>query len=375
MLQDALDCQWMANAIQLAKKGWYTTAPNPRVGCVIIDTNQQLVGEGWHQKAGEPHAEIYALRQAGDKAVGATAYVTLEPCSHYGRTPPCAEALIKAGIARVVIANKDPNPLVAGKGITLLENAGIAVVSDVLADEAYQLNRGFFKRMTTGKPFVQAKLAMSLDGRTAMQSGESQWITGSHARGVVQKMRAQSDAIITGIGSILQDNSSLTVRAHELPLTNAEVIAQRQPLRIVLDSQLQIPLEANILQQAGRTIIATLKGVDAQKIQQLTQTGAEVWQLPEVNYRINLEALLIRLGEEGCNNVLLETGATLAGTMLSSQLIDEIVVFIAPILMGSDARALFELPIQQMQHKIPLTIKDIRAVGQDWQITATPEYH
>lgn len=375
MLQDALDCQWMANAIQLAKKGWYTTAPNPRVGCVIIDTNQQLVGEGWHQKAGEPHAEVYALRQAGDNAVGATAYVTLEPCSHYGRTPPCAEALIKAGIARVVIANKDPNPLVAGKGITLLENAGIAVVSDVLADEAYQLNRGFFKRMTTGKPFVQAKLAMSLDGRTAMQSGESQWITGSHARGVVQKMRAQSDAIITGIGSILQDNSSLTVRAHELPLTNAEVIAQRQPLRIVLDSQLQIPLEANILQQAGRTIIATLKGVDAQKIQQLTQTGAEVWQLPEVNYRINLEALLIRLGEEGCNNVLLETGATLAGTMLSSQLIDEIVVFIAPILMGSDARALFELPIQQMQHKIPLTIKDIRAVGQDWQITATPEYH
>lgn len=375
MLQDALDCQWMANAIQLAKKGWYTTAPNPRVGCVIINTNQQLVGEGWHQKAGEPHAEVYALRQAGDKAVGATAYVTLEPCSHYGRTPPCAEALIKAGIARVVIANKDPNPLVAGKGITLLENAGIAVVSDVLADEAYQLNRGFFKRMTIGKPFVQAKLAMSLDGRTAMQSGESQWITGSHARGVVQKMRAQSDAIITGIGSILQDNSYLTVRAHELPLTNAEVIAQRQPLRIVLDSQLQIPLEANILQQAGRTIIATLEGVDAQKIQQLTQTGAEVWQLPEVNYRINLEALLIRLGEEGCNNVLLETGATLAGTMLSSQLIDEIVVFIAPILMGSDARALFELPIQQMQHKIPLTIKDIRAVGQDWQITATPEYH
>lgn len=375
MLQDALDGQWMASAIQLAKKGWYTTAPNPRVGCVIIDTTQQLVGEGWHQKAGEPHAEVYALRQAGDKAVGATACVTLEPCSHYGRTPPCAEALIKAGIARVVIANKDPNPLVAGKGITLLENAGIAVVSDVLADEAYQLNRGFFKRMTTGKPFVQAKLAMSLDGRTAMQSGESQWITGSHARGAVQKMRAQSDAIITGIGSILQDNSSLTVRAHELPLTNAEVIAQRQPLRIVLDSQLQIPLEANILQQAGRTIIATLKGVDAQKIQQLTQTGAEVWQLPEVNHRINLEALLIRLGEEGCNNVLLETGATLAGTMLSSQLIDEIVVFIAPILMGSDARALFELPIQQMQHKIPLTIKDIRAVGQDWQITATPEYH
>lgn len=375
MLQDALDCQWMASAIQLAKKGWYTTAPNPRVGCVIINTNQQLVGEGWHQKAGEPHAEVYALRQAGDKAVGATAYVTLEPCSHYGRTPPCAEALIKAGIARVVIANKDPNPLVAGKGITLLENAGIAVVSDVLADEAYQLNRGFFKRMTIGKPFVQAKLAMSLDGRTAMQSGESQWITGSHARGVVQKMRAQSDAIITGIGSILQDNSYLTVRAHELPLTNAEVIAQRQPLRIVLDSQLQIPLEANILQQAGRTIIAALEGVDAQKIQQLTQTGAEVWQLPEVNYRINLEALLIRLGEEGCNNVLLETGATLAGTMLSSQLIDEIVVFIAPILMGSDARALFELPIQQMQHKIPLTIKDIRAVGQDWQITATPEYH
>ncbi|WP_257296005.1 bifunctional diaminohydroxyphosphoribosylaminopyrimidine deaminase/5-amino-6-(5-phosphoribosylamino)uracil reductase RibD [Endozoicomonas sp. YOMI1] len=366
----------MAKAIQLARSGWYTTMPNPRVGCLIVDVNGHIVGEGWHEKAGEPHAEVHALCMAGIKAKGATAYVTLEPCSHFGRTPPCAEALKAAGIARVVAAIQDANSSVSGKGMALLQEAGIETRSGVLADEARALNEGFFKRMSTGMPLVRAKLAMSLDGRTAMASGESQWITGPRARSEVQKLRAQSCAIITGVGSILHDNSSLTVRPDELGLANAEAICKRQPLRVVLDSTLQTPVDAKVISGPGHCLIVTTSQCCPEKKALLEQAGAEVLMLDNdegiTAGRVNLPALLAELGRRECNEVLLETGAQLAGSMMAENLIDELVVFMAPVLMGSAARPLLNLPLQSMSEKKELVIKDIRAIGNDWKITARP---
>ncbi|MGI2028503.1 bifunctional diaminohydroxyphosphoribosylaminopyrimidine deaminase/5-amino-6-(5-phosphoribosylamino)uracil reductase RibD [Endozoicomonas acroporae] len=376
MTQEAIDSGFMAKAIELARSGWYTTMPNPRVGCLIVDVNGHIVGEGWHEKAGEPHAEVHALRIAGTKAKGATAYVTLEPCSHFGRTPPCAEALKAAGVARVVAAIKDDNPAVSGKGMALLQEAGIEIQSGVLADEARALNEGFFKRMSTGMPLVRAKLAMSLDGRTAMASGESQWITGPKARSEVQKLRAQSCAIITGVGSILHDNSSLTVRPDELGLTNAEAICKHQPLRVVLDSTLQTPVDAKVISGPGHCLIVTTSPCCPEKKARLEQAGAEVLVLDNAEDqtagRVNLPALLAELGRRECNEVLLETGAQLAGSMMAENLIDELVVFMAPVLMGSAARPLLNLPLQSMSEKKELVIKDIRAIGNDWKITARP---
>ena len=385
MAQQANDARYMARAITLARRGWYTTMPNPRVGCVIVDTAGDIVGEGWHERAGEPHAEVHALRMAGEKAKGSTAYVTLEPCSHFGRTPPCAEALVNAGVARVVAAIKDTNPLVSGQGLGRLKAAGIEVRSGVLESEALQLNEGFFQRMSTGRPRVRMKLAMSLDGRTAMASGESQWITGPQARSEVQRLRAQSGAVITGVGSILHDNSSLTVRVDELGLNgteawnNAAHIAQRQPLRVVVDSTLKTPVDANIITGDGHCLIATTDQHNPLKKQALEDAGAEVMVFPtsalptSQKGDVSLPALLDELGKRECNDVLVETGAKLAGSMMQAQLVDELITFVAPTLMGSSARPLLSLPFDAMAQKLNLQIVDIRAVGNDWKITSRPK--
>ncbi|MGR2739592.1 bifunctional diaminohydroxyphosphoribosylaminopyrimidine deaminase/5-amino-6-(5-phosphoribosylamino)uracil reductase RibD [Billgrantia sp. Q4P2] len=369
------DAAWMARALQLARRGLYTTHPNPRVGCVLVK-NRRLVGEGWHVRAGEPHAEVHALRMAGETARGATAYVTLEPCSHHGRTGPCAVALIEAGVKRVVVAMQDPNPEVAGRGIAMLREAGIEVVVGLLEEEARALNRGFISRMTRLRPYLRLKMAMSLDGRTAMQSGESQWITGPHARSEVQRLRASASAVMTGVDSIIFDNSRLTVRASQLGLDDAEAIAARQPLRVVVDTQLRLPEAAACLREPGRTLVATVSGYDTQRRARLEAAGAEVLVLPAgENGRVDLHALLHYLAEqELVNEVLLETGATLAGAMLDAELVDEMQLFVAPTLLGGEARPLFALPgLTRMAQQRPLEILDIRAVGRDWRITARPE--
>ncbi|MDX5434113.1 MAG: bifunctional diaminohydroxyphosphoribosylaminopyrimidine deaminase/5-amino-6-(5-phosphoribosylamino)uracil reductase RibD [Halomonas sp.] len=369
------DAAWMARALQLARRGLYTTHPNPRVGCVLVK-NHRLIGEGWHVRAGEPHAEIHALRMAGEAARRATAYVTLEPCSHHGRTGPCAVALIEAGIQRVVVAVQDPNPEVAGRGIAMLREAGIEVEVGLLEEEARKLNAGFISRMTRQRPFVRLKMAMSLDGRTAMQSGESQWITGPHAREDVQRLRASASAVMTGVDSIIFDNSRLTVRASQLGLDDAEAIAARQPLRVVVDTQLRLPQAAACLREPGRTLVATVPGHEPQRRTRLEAAGAEVVVLRAGDDgRVDLSALMRYLAEqELVNEVLLETGATLAGAMLDAGLVDEMQLFVAPTLLGGEARPLFALPgLTRMAQQRPLEILDIRAVGRDWRITARPE--
>ncbi|MDI3324712.1 bifunctional diaminohydroxyphosphoribosylaminopyrimidine deaminase/5-amino-6-(5-phosphoribosylamino)uracil reductase RibD [Pontibacterium granulatum] len=365
------DRRWMARAIQLADQGRYTTQPNPRVGCVIV-RDGELMGEGYHVRAGEGHAEVNALRMAGDLACGATAYVTLEPCSHFGKTPPCAEALKSAGVARVVSAMVDPNPQVAGRGIRILQDAGIDASYGLLEAEAKLLNPGFIKRMEQGLPYVRVKTASSLDGRTAMQSGESQWITGAAARSDVQRLRAQSSVIVTGVDSILHDDSSLTVREHELHIENAAQAAEKQPLRVVMDSQLRMPLQAKILTQPGRTLIATLSD-DAEKIAELEAAGAEVVRFDADNGRISIAALLRHLASaEQCNELLVETGATLAGAFIRAGVVDELVVYQAMTLLGSDARPMYELPYTQMAQQIRMQLLDSRMLGDDLKLTLRP---
>ncbi|MCO4757462.1 MAG: bifunctional diaminohydroxyphosphoribosylaminopyrimidine deaminase/5-amino-6-(5-phosphoribosylamino)uracil reductase RibD [Oceanospirillaceae bacterium] len=365
--------RWMARAIRLAAQGRYTTHPNPRVGCVLV-RGDRIVGEGFHVRAGEGHAEVNALRMAGDQAAGATAYVTLEPCSHHGKTPPCAEALVQAGVTRVVSAMVDPNPQVAGRGIKRLQAAGIEACSGLLETEAKALNPGFIKRMEQGLPYVRIKTASSLDGRTAMQSGESQWITGAAARSDVQRFRAQSSVIVTGVDSILHDDSSLTVRENELQLDNAAEIVQKQPLRVVLDSQLRMPLNAKILRQPGRTLIATVSH-DAAKTDALIQAGAEVVQLAAVQGHVSIEALLKHLVvAEQCNGLLVETGARLAGAFITAGVVDELVVYQAMTLMGSDARPMYTLPYSKMDEQIRLQLLDSRMLGDDLRLTLRPVY-
>lgn len=365
----ATDHQWMARALELACRGLYTTDPNPRVGCVLVK-GDEVVGEGWHERAGEAHAEINALKMAGERARGATAYVTLEPCSHHGKTPPCSEALIAAGIGRVVAAMEDPNPQVAGSGLRQIAAAGIATASGLMSREAEALNPGFIQRMRHGRPFLRSKLAMSLDGRTAMASGESKWITGSAAREDVQRLRARSSAIVTGIGTVLADDPSLTVRLATLG------DAPRQPMRVVLDPHLSMPLDARMLALPGRTLIITAcpeDDPDNDAIrEQLQARGAEVVSLPNGHDSIDLAAAMALLGRLEVNEVLLETGATLSGAVLRAGLIDELVIYMAPKLMGDGARGLFRLPgLDTMDATIGLTIADVRAVGDDWRITAT----
>jgi len=361
----------MARAIRLAHRGLTTTDPNPRVGCVLV-RDGEIVGEGWHRRAGEPHAERNALQAAGDSARGATAYVTLEPCCHVGRTGPCTEALIEAGVKRVVAAMEDPNPLVAGQGFARLSNADIQVQTGLLAQEAESLNPGFSMRMGQGRPFVRCKLAMSLDARTAMSSGESQWITGPAARRDVQRLRARSSAILTGLGTVLLDNSSLTVRAQELGVPVDEPICQ--PLRVVLDPTLATPLDAAILDisQAPTLLMAALGHYSREHAQAIRTTGAQVVDVAGSEDALHLRSVMEYLTERECNEVFLECGARLAGAMLRRGFIDELIIYLAPTIMGSTARALFELPeLERMADRFHLEITDIRAVGKDWRITAS----
>ncbi len=354
------DYAFMARALQLAQKGMYTTDPNPRVGCIIVK-NDKLVGEGWHERAGEPHAEVHALNAAGNQIQGATAYVTLEPCCHHGRTPPCSEALVKAKLARVVIAMQDPHARVDGGGIAQLREAGIQVDTGLLQDQAAKLNPGFIKRMQYARPLVRCKLGMSLDGRTAMASGASKWITSAAARDDVQNLRARSSAIITGIGTLLADDPSMTVRL---------VGVERQPLRVVIDTKLRMPENAKMLSLPGRTLVMTCRDDESAR-QRLQQAGAEVRRMPHYGNQVSMEAVLDALVEMEINEVLLEAGATLSGAMLQRGLIDELIIYMAPVLMGNNARGLFHLPgLEKMADKIQLELTDVRAVGKDWRITA-----
>ncbi len=371
------DYPFMAQALRLAERGLYTTMPNPRVGCLLVK-NGQVVGEGWHIRAGEGHAEVNALAAAGENARGATAYVTLEPCSHTGKTGPCSHALVDAGVVRVVYAMEDPNPLVAGRGLDYLREAGVQVDGPLLEDDARALNLGFIKRMERKLPFVRCKMGMSLDGRTAMASGESQWVTGKKARGDVQRLRARSCAIISGIDSVLMDNASLTVRGEELDLPNAPEAAAKQPLRVVLDSKLRLGRKAKILMQ--ETPILLVHNGKPENADKLADWPAhvELIALPanssiDGGGRINLNALLSELAKRQCNEVLVEAGATLAASFLRRGLLDEVIIYMAPKLLGSSARPLFDLPLNTMSSALPLKISDMRAVGTDWRITATPD--
>ncbi len=362
------DHRHMARAIQLAWNGLYTTDPNPRVGCVLV-RDGEIVGEGWHRKAGEPHAERLAIADAGDKARGATAYVTLEPCCHHGKTPPCTVGLLEAGVTRVVAAMQDPNPLVAGKGLQLLAEKGVEVASGLLRSDAEKLNPGFIKRMAKGLPWVRCKLAMSLDGRTAMASGESVWITGEDARRDVQRLRARSSAVVTGIGAVLADDPSMNVRLSPGKLPGVESRAYfRQPLRVVLDTSLRIPEDAKLLSLEGPVQIFHSRG-DAGKAARLEEAGAVVTQLKD---GLDLPRIMQELAGQEVNEVLIEAGPTLSGAALQSGIIDELVVYMAPHLMGHNARGLFHLPgLEKMADRIELQIRDIRQVGKDFRISAT----
>lgn len=363
-MTDSDDYQYMARALQLAERGLYTTDPNPRVGCVLV-RDGAIVGEGWHERAGEPHAEVHALREAGERARGATAYVTLEPCCHQGRTPPCSQALIVAGVARVVVAMQDPNPRVAGGGLAQLRAAGVATESGLLGAAAEALNPGFVSRMRRNRPYVRCKLAMSLDGRTAMASGESKWITGAAARADVQRLRARSSAILTGAGTVLADDPALTVRIDGQP---AQLC--RQPLRVVLDTHLSMPATARLLKEPGATLVLTASAAGGPRAT-LEQAGAEVRLLPASDGGVSLAAVMDELAAREINEVLLETGAVLAGGMLRDGLIDELIVYMAPVLLGDAARGLFHLPgLDRIGDRIGLEIADVRRVGDDWRITA-----
>ncbi len=354
----------MARALLLAERGVFTTAPNPRVGCVIVK-NEVIIAEGWHHRAGEAHAEVNALLQLNQReANGADCYITLEPCSHDGKTPPCCDAIIKAGIKRVIIAMKDPNPMVAGRGIEKLKQVGIVVVLGVLEEQAEKLNQGFCQRMRMGRPYIRSKLAMSVDGKTAMASGESQWITSQDARQDVQKLRAQSSVILTGIGTVLNDDPSLSVRPGDW-YPQGELV--RQPLRVVIDSNLRIPLNAKILNSEAETLVVSIKPSD--------KKGVNVMVIQADRGHVDLKKLMNRLAEREINDVMVEAGSKLNGALVQAGLVDELVIYMAPKLLGDSAQGLFHLPaLQKMSQNIALNITDIRAVGSDWRITASPIY-
>lgn len=357
----AVDHGMMARALQLAERGLWTTSPNPRVGCVLV-LDGEIIGEGWHEKAGEPHAEVHALRAAGDKAKGATAYVTLEPCSHHGRTPPCAEALIAAGVYRVVAAMTDPNPLVSGKGLALLQAAGIETASGLLESEARELNIGFVSRMTRGQPWLRLKVAASLDGKTALNNGVSQWITGPDARRDGHTWRARACAILTGIGTVRDDDPQLLVR---------DVETTRQPLRVVVDSKLETPLSARILQGGPVLIAGAVENLE--RTEALRAVGAEVLILPNSSGKVDLKALLVALAQGGINEVHAEAGFKLNGSLLSEGLVDELLLYLAPCLIGHAASGLFNLPeLATLDGKQRLQIRDLRQVGADIRVLARP---
>lgn len=355
------DFDMMSRALKLAQRGIYTTAPNPNVGCIIV-RNGEIVGEGYHYRAGEPHAEVFALRMAGEKAEGSTAYVTLEPCSHYGRTPPCAEGLIKAKVARVVCAMEDPNPKVAGRGFQMLRDAGVEVQVGLLESEAKVLNRSFIKFMQTGMPFVQLKMAASLDGQTALSNGQSQWITSPKARQDVQRYRAMSGGVLSTSKTVMDDNASLNVRWDDLPLSVQVQYPQqhvRQPSRVILDRQSQLRDDLKLFNTDGERIIVNQNGDIAPKLDKVGQ--------------IDLAATLkVIAAEHHINHLWVEAGATLASSLIKANLVDELIVYLAPKLMGSDGRGLIgALGLSNMADVIDLNITDVRMVGVDIRITAT----
>ena len=355
------DAAFMVRALRLAKKGLYTTDPNPRVGCVLVK-DEQIIAEGWHVQAGRAHAEVDALAKLTHpgQAQGATAYVTLEPCSHQGRTGPCCDALIAAGISRAVIAMQDPNPLVAGNGMQKLRDAGIEVQCGLLQMDAEQLNRGFIKRMLTGLPFIRSKLAMSLDGRTALANGQSQWITSQHARQEVQHYRAESSAIVTGIGTVLADDPSLNARVD---------VAVKQPVRVILDSTLRMSPTAKMLQMPGETWLITCNG-DQAKQQPLLEAGCKIFQVQSRNGRVDLLQTFKCLAEQQINTVWVEAGATLNGALLEADLVDEWLVYVAPCVLGDQARGLFHFPrLQSMLDKKVFKFNAVRQVGPDLRLT------
>jgi diaminohydroxyphosphoribosylaminopyrimidine deaminase / 5-amino-6-(5-phosphoribosylamino)uracil reductase len=378
------DHTYMTRALQLAELGMNTTTPNPRVGCVIVKDGK-VIGEGAHLKAGEPHAEVFAIRQAGDQAKGATLYVTLEPCNHTGRTPPCSQAIVDAGIAKVIVAMQDPNPQVAGSGLAHLQAHNIEVASGLMQVQAEALNPGFISRMTKNKPFLRCKIAASLDGKTALNNGASQWITSEPARLDVQHWRARSCAILTGIGTVFADNPSMTVRTSSntpSPLmgeaklgashrNGGEGVAIRQPLRIVVDSQLQTPIDAKIL-QGGNVLIAFASDTH-NKSTELLKAGAELLCIPNEEGKVCLKTLLSHLAACEINEVLVEAGEGLNGALLAQNLIDELLIYYAPKLMGSAAKGMLALPaLTAMQQVIDLQIIDMRQIGVDIRLRAKP---
>jgi diaminohydroxyphosphoribosylaminopyrimidine deaminase/5-amino-6-(5-phosphoribosylamino)uracil reductase len=353
------DQQHMAEALRLAAKGLYTAAPNPRVGCVIV-RDGQAAGAGWHERTGGPHAEILALRAAGERSRGATAYVSLEPCSHHGRTPPCADALIEAGIVRVVAAMQDPNSQGAGSGFSRLRAAGIQVESGLMQDEARALNIGFVSRMSRGRPWVRMKIAASLDGRTALANGQSQWITGPEARRDGHAWRARACAVLTGIGTVRDDDPQLNVR---------EVETTRQPLKVVVDSRLQLPLSAKLL-ASGKVLVAAAVD-DKTGIAALRDRGAEVVVLPNARGKVELTELMRELARRELNEVHVEAGFKLNGSLLGAGLVDELLIYLAPSILGDSACAMFSLPeLADLAQKRLVQFTDVKTIGSDLRILA-----
>jgi diaminohydroxyphosphoribosylaminopyrimidine deaminase / 5-amino-6-(5-phosphoribosylamino)uracil reductase len=355
------DKRHMARALKLAARGLYTTTPNPRVGCVLVNDGA-VVGEGWHERAGEAHAEVRALEAAGAAAHGATAYVTLEPCSHHGRTPPCADALIAAGVSRVVAAMQDPNPLVAGQGVAALRAGGIEAEAGLLEEEARELNIGFVSRMTRGRPWLRMKIAASLDGRTALANGHSQWITGVAARRDGHKWRARACAVLTGIGTVREDDPQLNVRG---------VRTSRQPLRIVVDSRLETPVGARIV---GQGLLIATAADDAARAAALRERGADVVLLPDAQSKVDLRALLRELGRRALNEVHVEAGSGLNGALLEAGLVDELLIYVAPVVLGDAARGMFALQaLEDLQGARRFELRDVRRVGSDVRVIARAE--
>jgi diaminohydroxyphosphoribosylaminopyrimidine deaminase/5-amino-6-(5-phosphoribosylamino)uracil reductase len=355
----SLDHAFMARALQLARRGLNTTTPNPRVGCVIV-RGGEVVGEGWHERAGDPHAEVHALRAAAARAEGATAYVSLEPCSHHGRTPPCAEALIQAKVARVVAAMQDPNPKVAGSGLARLRAAGIQTACGLLEAEARELNIGFVSRMERGRPWVRVKTAASLDGRTALANGVSQWITGPLARRDGHRWRARACAVMAGIGTLQADNPRLTVR---------EVETTRQPMRIVVDRHLEMSPHARVLE--GGNVLVFCAREDQQRSARLRSAGAEVVVLPDAGGKVDLAAMMSELARRELNEIHVESGNRLNGALLREGVVDELLIYLAPQLLGDVARGMFDLGVlTSLEQRVALTIQDMRRLGPDVRIIA-----
>lgn len=360
MTFSASDHRAMAHALALAARGLNTTTPNPRVGCVLVDSQGITVGAGWHRQAGEAHAEVVALAMAGDAAKGATAYVTLEPCSHFGRTPPCADALISAGVGRVVAAMLDPNPLVSGQGMARLRASGVRTEVGLLEAEAAELNIGFISRMTRGRPWLRLKAAATLDGKTALNNGTSQWITGAAARRDGHKWRARACAILTGIGTVREDDPRLDVRA---------VPCERQPLRVLVDARLDVSLSAKILSD-GHCLIAAATG-ESDKIAALADRGIEVICLPNAGDKVDLPALLTELARRGCNEIHAEAGFKLNGSLLREACVDELLLYLAPKLVGDSAQGLFNLAeMTGLSEAVRLNVTDVRSIGNDLRILA-----